>query len=1782
MELEHMGHSAKGADTQNGVINITGARQHNLKNLNLAIPLNRITVVTGVSGSGKSSLALDTLYAEGQRRYIETFSPYARQFMERMDRPLVDKIEGIPPAIAIDRKDPVRTSRSTVGTMTEVTDYVKLLFARRGVLHCRTCDRPVQPETPAHVWRYLQGLPEGSPAILTFPVAQQGVEASEVRRVLKRSGYDRYFSGGKIEPIENWQPSGEKEDIEIVADRFFFRLSERDRIMDSLEQAFRMGGGRLKVRVPPVSSAAFSSSLTCPHCDIEYPPPQPNLFSFNSPIGACETCRGFGRTIDLDMDLVIPDPSLSIAAGAVKPWGTKGDGRVEYGHLLSVCRRNGIPVDVPFKALSARQQSAVIDGTDGYHGIRGFFDWLESKTYKMHVRVFLSRYRSYNVCKACGGTRLKPAALLYRINGLNLAEVYALNIDAALTFFEKLNLPPADDADALILDEIRGRLRYLRDVGLGYLTLDRQSRTLSGGEVQRTALASALGASLVNTLYILDEPSIGLHPSDNRRLIRTLQRLRDLQNTVVVVEHDPEIIAHSDYMLDLGPQAGENGGRVAYFGPTAAVKNSLTGDYLKGLRSIAVPVRRRAAAAAPKLTIAGAAENNLKEIDVAVPLGVFVCLVGVSGSGKSTLAEEILYKALKRNLNDPQGRPGRLRRLTGAEQVADVVLVDQRPIGRTPRANPATYTKALDPIRQLLAGTPEAQQRGFTPGHFSFNVAGGRCETCRGDGFEKVEMQFLSDVFITCPNCKGTRFKKGLLQVAWRGRNIHQILTLTVDQALALFADQPRIKSALEPLAAVGLGYMRLGQPINTLSGGEAQRLKLSRFLKSSDRKKRLFIFDEPTTGLHFDDIRKLIDALQQLVASGNTVLVIEHNLDIIKSADWLIELGPEGGDKGGEVIATGPPEKIAACRTSPTGKFLKKVLADPNRIASLGSRPEAADRAAPDPAGGIAVSGAREHNLKNVSLSIPRNQLVVLTGVSGSGKSTLAFDILFAEGQRRYLESLAPYVRQFVKVLERPEVDRVAGLPPTVAIEQRVSSAGRRSTVATLTEIYHFMRLLFSKLGSLYCPGCGRRLTAQSREEMITRIGRRYRNRKVALLAPKISGRKGFHKDLLARALRKGFSEARIDGRFRPITAGMALARYRDHTIELVAGRLPQANLEETVARALAESGGSLVAVDESGGEEVFSLQGICPSCGIGLEALDPRLFSFNSPQGACPVCKGLGVVGPDEGPARSAAGPCPRCKGSRLRPAALAVRVNGYTIWDLVRYPARRLATILKKMTFAADEKPIAGPVMTEMISRLELLNQLGLSYLSLDRSGNTLSGGEAQRVRLAAQLGTNLTGVLYILDEPTIGLHPRDNHVLIAALKKLKARGNSVVVVEHDEETIRAADTIIDLGPGAGREGGAVVAAGPLKEIRAKAGSATGAWLRRRKRPLMSRLRPYRQHPAVTVRGACEHNLKDIDVAFPLSTLICVTGISGSGKSTLLKETLYKGLLNRLLKKKRPAGRCRDIEGWQQIDRVLEVDHSPIGRTPRSVPASYVGFLDDIRRLLAATPQARARGYRPGRFSFNQAAGRCQACKGHGSLKVEMSFLPEVYVACEVCQGKRFDAETLAVGYKGKTIADILELTFNAAAEFFAAVPAIRRAIELVCNVGLGYLRLGQPSPTLSGGEAQRIKLAQELAKPTRGRTLYILDEPTTGLHLADVQNLLQVLQALVDQGNTVAVIEHNLEVVKAADYIIDLGPEGGEGGGRVVVSGSPTELLQQPEASATAHFLAKTVAKKPRRR
>ena len=942
---------------------VRGARTHNLKNVDVTLPSGKLVVITGVSGSGKSSLAFDTIYAEGQRRYVESLSAYARQFLERMEKPDVDRIEGISPAIAIRQKNNVRNPRSTVGTMTEIHDYMRLLYARVGRTYCRQCGEEVTRETAEVVSSRIAGLPSGSRVLIGFaiPVVSLPSNAAEPEageeqdeepaetvderdpmveslNALRRRGFGRLLVEGRAVVFEEidmaalrGQPS-----LEVVVDRVIVDGDVRGRVTDSIETSYQEGGGSAFAVVLGESAQdastrlVFSERFECRACELAYETPQPRLFSFNNPFGACPTCHGFGNIIELDMALVVPDPSKSLAEGAIEPW-SKAHYRSHLATLKREARKGGPRLDVPWSELTPDERRFVVDGQGSYEGIRGFFRSLERKKYKVHVRVFLSRYRGYLPCPDCGGARLRREARDVRVAGRTIDEVSALTVRDAHRFFSRLELGAQElEVADKVLREIRRRLSFLRDVGLDYLSLDRLSSTLSGGEAQRINLATSLGSALVGTLYVLDEPSIGLHSRDNARLIAILRQLRDQGNTVLVVEHDEDMIRVADHIVDIGLGAGEQGGRVVYSGDLQGLllePLSLTAKYLRNELAIPVPSPRRRLVG-PKIRLFGAAEHNLQDIDIEIPLNALTCVTGVSGSGKSTLVHDVLYAAIKRAKGNFDHRVGQFREIEGLEYITGVLLVDQQPIGRTPRSNPVTYLKAFDPIRELLASTKDARTRGFTASHFSFNVPGGRCEACQGEGQVRVEMQFLADVFVPCDQCDGTRFKPQVLDVRYRGKNVHQILDMTVREAIAFFSGSPKALRRLQVLDEIGLGYLRLGQPATTLSGGEAQRVKIAAHLVSVSGDRMLYVLDEPTTGLHFDDIAKLLGAFRKLIDAGHTLLVIEHNLDVIKTADNVIDLGPDGGEEGGRIVATGTPEHLAEVEASHTGRALRQVLA--------------------------------------------------------------------------------------------------------------------------------------------------------------------------------------------------------------------------------------------------------------------------------------------------------------------------------------------------------------------------------------------------------------------------------------------------------------------------------------------------------------------------------------------------------------------------------------------------------------------------------------------------------------------------------------------------------------------------------------------------------------------------------------------------------------------------------------------------------------------------------------
>ena len=1985
---------------------IKGAREHNLRNVDLVIPRNQLICLTGVSGSGKSSLAFDTLYAEGQRRYVESLSSFARQFLGQMPKPDVDLISGLSPAISISQKSSGQNPRSTVGTITEIYDYLRVLFARVGVGHCPTCGRPITAQTRDRIIDRVSILPVGLKFMILAPVARsQKGEHRDLFVDLMKQGFARARVDGRVVQLADDLRLDRRmrHDIEVVVDRLTASPTNRARLAEAVELALRVGDGELIIAQENPGAAAaqeafvasddereierndeidnedgesedestsrrsakqakrggdendirLSAHYACTSCGISFAPPTPQLFSFNSPQGMCTNCDGLGRVIGFDMDLLIPDRKLSFEQGCIPilgPWDMMGRWRrhIVLGVFETLERVHGLEegtlVKTPWERLGPEIEKKLLWGTGDLHvtftwrhagGVhkhggtfQGFIPELQAKhrgSRSALQRRQMETYMRAMDCVPCGGARLNPQARSVTIStrsakfadrpAKSLPEICHLAVSDAAEFLADLDLDKTRQLIAAeLLKEIRGRIGFLLDVGLEYLTLDRTAPTLSGGESQRIRLAGQVGCGLVGVLYILDEPSIGLHPRDNDRLLGTLTRLRDLGNTVIVVEHDEETMRASDGIIDFGPGAGTRGGELMVSGSIDDVcreKRSVTGRFLSGVDKIEIPATRRPLSG-KFLKIRGATHNNLKGIDVEIPLGGFVCVTGVSGSGKSSLVNGILAPALNRDLNRGLGDPGGHERIEGLEHLDKMIDIDQSPIGRTPRSNPATYIKVFDEIRQLFTRLPEARAKGFQEGRFSFNVVGGRCEACEGNGSNRLEMDFLADVWVTCPVCEGRRFNRETLQILFKGKSIAEVLNMDVQEAVDHFQNVPKARKKLQTLHDVGLDYMKLGQASPTLSGGEAQRVKLARELVKKSTGKTLYLLDEPTTGLHFADIRMLLKVLHDFADAGNTVLVVEHNLDVIKTADWVIDLGPEGGARGGHLVVAGRPEEVAKREDSYTGMALRGALDASEREAlkSKSSRKGASsDRGSAVLATSIRVQGAREHNLRSVDLEIPRDKMSVCCGPSGSGKSSLAMDTVYAEGQRRYVESLSSYARQFVGQMQKPKLDHIEGLSPAIAIEQKHMGHSPRSTVGTVTEIQDYLRILFARLGKPYCPDCDLAIGSQTADEIIDKVMAHPDGTKLYLMAPLTIDVGQEYESLWSEMSSAGYRRIRVDGRGSEIDAVPKIDRRRKHLIEVVVDRVTireggRGRVADSVESALSLGRGVLrVGYPENDVPEekwrvvTHSQHYACERCGRSFERLSPHNFSFNSALGWCPSCEGLGTqlganpaalvtdpklslgegaitmwpgpenaefapmlrafaarakipldvpfeqlthkqkravmygVGDDwiplhptrakgknaknpppaptfsfqykglypalEEAARLSSGfrgqldhlvgevDCSTCGGGRLRDDAAATRFRGQTMDEVCRMPLGELLASFENWKLTAVERKIAGELAREVKNRLRFLTDVGLEYLTLGRGAPTLSGGEAQRIRLASQVGSGLTGVLYVLDEPTIGLHPRDNRRLLKALESLRDLGNTLLMVEHDREVVEAADQLFDFGPGAGEFGGQIVARGTPSDVAKAKGSVTGPYLagtkgivvpeNRRVASVASMAKkahakkrtdaapaPSALPPGggwLEVQGARHHNLRDVTVRFPLGAFTVVSGVSGSGKSSLVEDVLYNALARRLHRARVFPAPHDAIKGIERINKVIRVDQQPLGTTPNSNPATYTGVFELIRLLYAQLPEAKLRGYIARRFSFNVPGGRCEKCEGNGHLKIEMHFLPDIWIECDECKGKRYNPETLAVRYKGHSIADTLDMPCGKALALFENIPKIRQALATLCDVGLDYLRLGQPAPTLSGGEAQRVKLAAELCRPDTGKTLYLLDEPTTGLHFEDLAKLLDVLNRLVDLGNTVVVIEHNLDVIKAADWVIDMGPEAGAGGGHVVAFGTPEDLV-----------------------
>ena len=1775
-------------------LRIRGARENNLRGVSLDIPHDKFTAITGLSGSGKSSLAFGTIYAEGQRRYIETFSPYTRQFLDKVKKPALDLIENVRPAIAIQQKTRINNSRSTVGSITNINDYLKVIWANLASPSCPSCGIELQRwnarRLSALILQRLRDHPERT-VILVAPITLRAGIAQESAR-LSMMGFDRVFDLDS----ENIRYTVELEEnnsktLLVVIERFKGSLfndqaSLLAQITDSCDQAFALADGQAALissreastrnlcRISHDGSSRrlrlyqiehFSSDFSCESQHLVIPRPTQGLFSANHPYGACPECKGFGRVLTIDRNKCVPDVNLSIEQNALQCWSGKS-AKGLLRRLLRFCEKESISIKTPWKKLSAQQQEMIFThrGRD-FVGVLPWFKRLERKIYKMHVRVFLSRYRKQEICGLCLGARLRPEALAYRLAGKSLPDIWQMPLDQLLPWL-KQQLKISSEFRHLprgleeVMTETISRLNYMIELGLPYLTLDRTARTLSGGETQRVNLASALGSELVSTHFVLDEPSVGLHTRDSARMLKAIKRLADKGNSVLVVEHDPECILAADHIIELGPYSGNRGGEIVFNGPRSQWDVSRIESRIAA-KTLALDNNTL------RINFENIQIRNLKNINVSIPLGRLVCLTGVSGSGKSTLAHEVIKRAFESRTSD-QPLPFKVR---GLEQIDSIAVIDQSPLSKTPRANVATYTDIWETIRTRLAASEDAQSRGLSKSSFSFNVNAGRCTACDGSGFIREDMQFLSDEFILCEVCLGKRFQPTILEVQLLGKNVHELLSLTVDQAAELFEDEHKIKQPCELLIKLGLGHLRLGHPLSELSGGEAQRLRLIPFIAATSSKPTLLVFDEPTTGLHMRDVARLVELFYSLRDRGHSILCIEHNLEVIKNSDWVIDLGPEGGEAGGQVVLVGPADaflKTSAANISHTALALQQSTRTTNQQVKPTQELLA-------PKNELTIRGAREHNLKNISLSIPLDRIVALTGVSGSGKSTIAKDIIFAEGQRRYLDCLSPYARQFINELKRPDIDSISNVRPTICVQQHTFQPSRQSTIATMSEVSNYLRLLYSKVATQYCPDHPQQaISAVSLEEMAEQVLAN-KSRSIRILAPVIRNKKGHNRNIVERAQLAQIDELRVDGVLAPTRKfSEGLERNKPHSIEFVLARFnPQAIdrelVEQVLAQAISLGGGEVIVVSDSS-EYVLSSERTCKICKKGYFRPDPEDLSFSSRRGACPRCQGSGQLNHGK--------LCPACGGSRLAAHARALRIAERNIAEVGLFTPPQLLSFLRSLEFPARAQALAQSISKELFARLDTLVAVGLDYLELKRECATLSGGELQRLRLATAIGSPLSGVLYIFDELSIGLHPVDNQAVLRLVRQLSDRGNSIIIIEHDPMTIRACQHVIDVGPAAGSAGGAIVANESILDFERRTDSVTALALREdslnNPHAFLKKLAKSTNSRAATssiehlrIKNAYVNNLKISELKLPLGALVSVVGLSGAGKSSLLHAAIADTInLGKTVGAKSKAGATKwnfgdiSIESDRSLTRALLVDQRPIGANSRSTPASFLGVFDEIRKLFALTLDAKARGWTQSFFSYNTGKGRCSTCKGQGVIKLEMNFLADAEMMCDSCRGKRYSIEADAVRYQGHSISDVLAMTFEQARSVFANHRKIHEPIRRCCELGLGYLALGQGSQTLSGGEAQRLKLAAELGVAKRSDCLYLFDEPTTGLHRHDVDKLVRALRSLVESGSSVMVIEHDSDLILSSDYILELGPGAGAMGGQVVFEGSPSELLK----------------------
>ena len=1841
-------------------IHIKGAKTHNLQSVDLKIPKSSLVVFSGVSGSGKSSIAFDTLYQEGQRRYVESLSSHLRRHLQEFKRPDVESLQGLSPTMAIEQKTAGKNPRSTVGTLTEIYDYLRVLWARLATAYCPQSGQALKAHSQEDVIATITSEYAGRKLMVLAPVVDSKKGQFENERLLwQAQGYTKVLVDGQLlETDKPWDLDPQSHhSMSLVVDRLHFKEDQHIRLCEAVFKALELTEGLCQIfDLEKETHRLFSTHAYSSKSGISYRALEPEDFSFNGPKGMCETCQGLGWAATWDLEKII-DASKSIAQDCCEI--ATSYQTVRYHNIYNnLARLYHFNIDTPWRELSDEAKQVWLEGL-GDQWIRMQFvhpvsgkSWSDRVQWPGVLKEAWQRYQNYKTekaknslriylhegpCQSCHGSRLKPYPSMAKLHGWRLSDFCHLSIAEAKETLESM---PWSEPELAIGRELRSevlkRLTFLIQVGLGYLQLDRTAPTLSGGEAQRVRLSSQIGSGLVGVTYILDEPSIGLHAQDNTRLIETLRHLRDSGTNVIVVEHDEETILSADHVIDFGPGAGREGGKIVYHGDVAGLlksKESVTGGYLSGRLQLLTPPRRKPGK--NKISIKAASHHNLKNIDLEIPLNLFVVVTGVSGSGKSSLITETLFPYLNNKLHHSSLPVGQVESINykGLEKV---ICIDQSPIGRLPRSNPATYVKVFDDIRDLFSLLPQAKARGYAAGRFSFNVKEGSCEHCQGMGYIKLEMDFLEDEYIQCPECEGKQFDEATLDISFKGKNIRQVLDMSVDEALDFFSEIPAIEKKLRLLHDVGLGYLPLGQPSPYLSGGEAQRIKLAKELSRSANEPTLYILDEPTTGLHLKDVDRLMKILHRLVDKGHSVLMIEHHLEVIKQADWLIEIGPVGGQKGGYVLATGAVEKIQKT-DCPTGRMLQKVLkpsADKKQHEAVSNKC-------------IRVIGARQHNLKGLNVELPHHQMLAFCGPSGSGKSSLLIDTIYAAGQRKYVESLSAYARQFVKPLPEPRVERIEGLSPAVAIETKETSGNLRSTVGTLTEVYDYLRLLFTRLGVAYCPESGKKIEAVDASWVAKQVEQFEAGAKLQLFAPVSASTTQALFDKIDRLKQQGFNRFLWKDEVvevEELLLHLQASPRKNHLLEVLIDRFKARQTEKERLIASIEQarkiGEGQIIIRPLEGKALCLNMGFCvPSTGKSYPALSPQLFAFNTKEGECEKCRGTGVLklpdltssmkSPDDtiekwtlqtfGDKASSQllslkgfktfqnkifsdltskerhqllkgqGPwigleawlyenshyfhspsnslsllplvdctCFECEGARICPLARHVKVQGRALSEFVLAPISHVTSwieeIAKSVDLAKDTR-VLQEILHQLQSRLKFLIQVGLDYLSLNRSAPTLSGGETQRIRLAAQLGSGLCGVLYILDEPGTGLHGKDIDRLIQALQGLKKLGNTLAMVEHQPSLLEACDRLYEMGPAAGQKGGWLVKEASVGELKQDSNSPTGVFLNH---PLDFKKKPRKASAHLSIRAASSLELKSIDVDIPLGVFSSLTGVSGSGKSTLVEKVIYK-----LWKERQgqnfthhPEG---SVEGWDLIERLDYVDSTPLGLTSRSDVGTYTEILTKIRDLYGQLPEAKTKGLKPGHFSFNTRQGMCKSCQGMGYRKIDLKFLPPVKVPCKHCSGFRLNHVSLEVRFKGYHFGQVLQKNAQELIEIFGNVPTVAKRLQTMIDVGLGYLPLGFEVAHLSIGESQRLKLVPRLYR-LQPKTLLILDEPCKGLHPQDIDRLHQTLDKWIDKGASILCIEHQVRFISKCDWVIEMGPGSGENGGQIVAQSTPFGLLE----------------------